>query len=385
MTFKSKVLHFQLLPILSGVQNVSLNEIKVLKDYFHFEAACAYPGPFSEALNEHGVKTHFFDRLKHEIHIINDLIVFLQLLKFFRREKYNVVHTHSSKPGILGRIAAKITGTPMVVHTVHGFAFGFSANPIIKFIFFVLEFIAARFTDRIFVMNQNDYNFCTRKLFLNKKKVIFLANGIDDHLFEINPSDSSNYLIQKEDQDKIKIGFVGRLDNQKNPSILIEAYNLLPERLKVKSKLYFIGDGELKKVLVQKVEAFDLKENIVFFGWVKNASEHVKEFDLFVLPSLYEGMPLSIIEAMASRVPIIASAISGNIDLIKDDFSGRLFKSNSKEELASILIELIENREQRLFLANNAYSEGFNKYRLSTHCDKLKSIYQNSLHTHETH
>ena len=380
MEKKNKILHFQLLPILSGVQNVSLNEIKGLKEYFHFEAACAYPGPFSEALNEHGVKTHFFDRLKHEIHIINDLIVFLQLIKFFSREKYNVVHTHSSKPGILGRIAAKITGTPMVVHTVHGFAFGFSTNPIIKFIFFVLEFIAARFTDRILVMNQNDYNFCRRKLLLKKRKVIFLANGIDDHLFEINPSQCTNYLIQKEDHDKINIVFVGRLDYQKNPSILVEAYNLLPERLKAISKLYLIGDGELKEELVQKVQAFDLKEKIVFFGWVKNASEHVREFDLFVLPSLYEGMPLSIIEAMASRVPIIASAISGNIDLIIDDFSGRLFKSNSKEELASILIELIENREQRLFLAKNAFSEGLKKYRLSTHCDKLKSIYQNSLH-----
>lgn len=374
-SMRLKILHFQLLPILSGVQNVSLNEIEYLKENFDFELACSFPGPLSDEIQRLGLKTHFFPELKHPINIKGDLITFFKLLRFFRENRYDIVHTHSSKPGFLGRITAKLTGCKKVIHTVHGFAFGFSKNPIKRFLYFLLEFIAARFTDQILVMNNADYNFCKKRLLIQRKKIVFLANGIRDSYF----SPSRKYLEIKKlnSEEKISIAFVGRLSQQKNPILLLDAYNSLPKEYKAKSKLFFIGDGELRNILDSKVNFYGLNEKVVFLGWMADAGSLVSNFDIFVLPSNYEGMPLSIIEALASKVAVIASDISGNRDLIENNKTGKLFQSGNANDLMLSLMELIENDQKRIGLVKTGYIEADLKYRLSIHCAKLSAIYTN--------
>jgi len=255
MSSKIKVLHFQLLPLLTGVQNVSLNEINFLKEKFDFEVACSYPGPFSNEISKMGLKTHFFEELKHTINIKSDTKVFFQLLRFFKLNNYDIVHTHSSKPGILGRITAKISGCKRVIHTVHGFAFGSTNNIVKKSIFFFLEFLAARFTDEILVMNKSDYKFCNKSLLIPKKKITFLSNGIQDELF-FN-FDKENRIV-KSNQKFLNIVFVGRLSFQKNPKLLLEAFYNLPSEIKDIVKLYYIGDGELLKEMTKIVDEYKI-------------------------------------------------------------------------------------------------------------------------------
>jgi glycosyltransferase involved in cell wall biosynthesis len=123
------------------------------------------------------------------------------------------------------------------------------------------------------------------------------------------------------------------------------------------------------------VDEYKLSDRVFFLGWMNNASSYIHEFDIFVLPSIYEGMPLSIIEAMASKVAVIASDISGNIDLIENNRSGKLFKSNNLNDLKNVLIELIKDDKKRNKLSKNAYESASENYKLSIHCKKLSYLY----------
>jgi glycosyltransferase involved in cell wall biosynthesis len=368
---KNKILHFQLLPILSGVQNVSLNEIEYLKGNFDFELACSFPGPLSDEIQRLGLKTHFFPELKHPINIKGDFITFFKLVQFFRENRYDIVHTHSSKPGFLGRITAKLTGCKKVIHTVHGFAFGFSKNPVKRLQYFLLEFTAARFTDKILVMNAADYKFCKSRLLIPGKKIVFLANGIKDEFFNSTKKDIKGYNFD----DGINIVFIGRLSQQKNPMLLLEAFNSLPDEYKEVCNLFYIGDGELRNDLDARVKFYGLEEKVIFMGWQNDAGTLVSNFEIFVLPSNYEGMPLSIIEAMASKVAVIASDISGNRDLIENNITGKLFQSGNVDDLVLSLIDLIKNENQRRELAISGYNKAFSQYRISIHCAQLAKIY----------
>jgi len=378
---KKSILHVQLLPILSGVQNVSITEISGLKEFFDFEMICSAKGPLVEEMARLSVPVMVLKKLKREISPINDIIAFFQIRNIIKRNKYDVVHTHSSKPGFLGRIAAKSVGVPLVIHTVHGFSFGNARSKLNFAIYYFLELIASRFTDLIIVMNEADRSFCIRKLMISERRVVFLANGICDSLFyfeknnsicgaspEINPAISI--------ANPFKILFVGRLWPQKNPLLLLSALGILKEKLGPVFKASIIGDGELMSQARGLAVELGIDEQVKFFGWVEDAVNLMPNHDAFVLPSIYEGMPLSIIESMASKVTVVASNISGNTDLIRHLENGLLFESESPQDLADKLQILINDPILAKTLSCRAHIEARSKYKASLHCYNLRKIYE---------
>jgi glycosyltransferase involved in cell wall biosynthesis len=378
---KKSILHIQLLPILSGVQNVSITEIAGLKEFFDFEMICSAKGPLVEEMARLSVPVMVLNKLKREISPVNDIIAFFQLRNIIKKNEYDVVHTHSSKPGFLGRIAAKSVGVPLVIHTVHGFSFGNARSKLNYAIYYFLELIASRFTDFIIVMNEADRLFCIRKLKISERRVVFLANGIRDSLF-CSEKNNSIYGIPAEINhairiaDPFKILFVGRLWPQKNPLLLLSALGILKEKVGPIFKASIIGDGELMSHARRFAVELGIDEQVEFFGWVKDAVNLMPNHDAFVLPSIYEGMPLSIIEAMASKVPVVASKTSGNTDLIRHLENGLLFESESADDLADKLQMLINNPILADDLSCRAHIEASSKYKASQHCHNLKKIYK---------
>jgi glycosyltransferase involved in cell wall biosynthesis len=378
---KKKILHIQLLPILSGVQNVSITEIIGLKEFFNFEMICSANGPLVEEMKKISVPVKIFNNLKREISPFNDIIALYQIRKFIKKNKYEVVHTHSSKSGFLGRIAAKTAGVPLVIHTVHGFSFGQADTKLKSAMYYVLELIASRFSDYTIVMNESDRLFCKKKLRISESRIIFLANGIQDSKFfsekVINSERIENALITNNNDTKIfKLVFVGRLWSQKNPLLLISALEILKEKVGSIFKATLIGDGELMLKARRYAAELKLDQEIEFLGWVENAIDLIPNYDALVLPSNYEGMPLSIIEAMACKVPVVASKISGNIDLIRHLENGLLFESGSAIDFAQKLQMLIKDPTLGKILSDRAYREAKSKYTSSVHCSYLKKIYE---------
>lgn len=371
---KTKLIHCQLLPLLSGVQNVSLSEIEYLqthyKDEYEFHMITSAHGPLTEACAKLGVKSHIISNLVRDVSVINDIKALKQIYNVFRNVKPDIVHTHSSKPGILGRVAAKLAGTPHVIHTIHGFAFDSSKSLFSKVFYLICEFIAARLCDKLIVMNSSDDQICKQVLRVSHGRVRFVPNGIEAKKYF-----SKNQRSNIEHKNFINIGFLGRLSNQKNPLILLEAFDAARRMTRQDLKLKFIGDGEMRDAVLKRASDLGLSDCVEISGWTDCPESHLASLDIYVQPSNWEGMPLAILEAAAAGLPIICSDIPGNRDIIQHKKSGLLFKKDDKESLVFALLSLINDEQLRINFSNIARDHIINFYSLSRHGQNVKSIY----------
>ncbi|MEO0096942.1 MAG: sugar transferase [candidate division WOR-3 bacterium] len=282
---------------------------------------------------------------KREISPIYDILALIRTVKILKN--YDVVHTHTSKGGFIGRLAAKIKRIKLIIHTAHGFAFHEYSSRITTLFYSLLERFASYFCDKIILLNKKDWDLAKEYKIGNEKKLVLIYNGIDyERIRNIKPDFSirKKFNLNKED---FLITFVGRLSKQKNPEILIWAIKeLLKEKIDKKIFLLLIGeDMGMKERLIKLINDFKINSYIGFLDFIPNPISIIKASDCFVLPSLWEGMPIALLEAMASNVPVIVSNIKGNNEIIVDGVNGFLFSPNNYQELKEKISLLIRNKE----------------------------------------
>ena len=377
---KIKVAHVQLLPLLTGVQNVTLSELSRLDtSSYEKHLICKEKGPLTTKCNEMEVQVHICPTLKRNISLIDDIRSFIWLYKHFRTYKYDVVHTHSSKTGVLGRLAAKLAGISMVVHTVHGFAFPAADSNLMRFLYIFLEFVGAKCSDKIICLHEVDRQICIDTLKAKPSQLEIFPNGVDFDVYSPGTQDQVRTLRAKEsfNDGSLVVGMIGRLWHQKNPqAFLNSAQEILKNRTDV--TFIFIGDGELKEHLESSLNENE-KDNIKFLGWSNNTAEWLKIFDVFVLPSLWEGMPLAIIEALSTGVPCIVSDIPGNNHLVADGKNGFLFPLAKPDELTEKILLLLDNDELRFKMAQTAYLNATERFDIDKRVEKISNLYVNFL------
>lgn len=380
MTLRKKIVHLQLLPLMSGVQKVSLDEFAHL-DPARYEriAVCKCEGEFTEQLRKIGVRVHLVPELERAISPKRDVQAYLALRDFFRAERPDIVHTHSSKTGILGRLAAKAAGVPTIVHTVHGYAFPAESRAAIKAIFKFLERRAGRVTHRMIVLNDADAAIARDLLGVPDRRLAVLPNGVDVDTYSPATPEARHALRRSvfgiESLDHVVVGMVGRLWVQKNPQCFVRAaIQVAAQRPRV--SFFMIGDGEFRHELEAAIRASGQADRIRILGWRSDVPELLKALDLMVLPSRWEGMPLAVLEAMSSAVPVIASDIPGNHHLVEDGSDGRLFPPDDDQALASALIELIDDAALRARFSAQARSKVLRRYTLSARMKQITAIYE---------
>lgn len=355
MTSSIKILHIQLLPLLSGVQRVSLNEINEVTDKypsdFEYSLVCSYEGPLTQELSKSKISYFTVPQLKRNISPSSDLKALYSLYKIIKANSFDVVHTHSSKTGLLGRVAAKCSGTKRIIHTVHGFSFPASKNKLSKFIFYFMEWLAKFCTHELLVLNKTDYNIATKQLRYDPDSVTLVPNGINTEKFA--PNDNINL--------NLRIVMVGRLWEQKNPMCLAKAAKLLTDKYN-DIEIDFIGDGELRNNLQDYIVKHNLSDKVKILGWSSSVESLLPYYDVFVLPSLWEGMPLAILEAQACGLPAVVSNIPGNSDLIENGVNGYLFEKNNSIELFRQIEKIYLDDGLRRQLSLNAREIVCNKY-----------------------
>lgn len=374
-----RLVHLQLLPLLSGVQKVTLDEFSKL-DEKKYEPilVCKEPGPLVDSVRALGIKCEFVTSLVRDISLKSDVRAFFELIKCFKRLRPDVVHTHSSKTGILGRLAARIAGVPNVIHTVHGFAFPFAKNRFVRWFYFMAEFIGGLLSDKVVVLNITDYNYARKNLRLPKRKLRLIPNGVNLETFGTTSEARDTYrknVLSTENRSEICVAMVGRLWEQKNPLCLVEAAKHVFERTRLPVKFFFAGDGELKEEVEKKIKEYELDGKVTVLGWRSDIPALLASVDIFVLPSLWEGMPLAILEAMASNLAVVVSDIPGNHDLVDHDMNGRLFKPNDPKDLSIQLLALIEDENLRQRLASAARTKVANAYSLSQRMSMITELY----------
>ena len=374
-----KILHIQLFSLLSGVQRVSLDELERLDpDKYEKWIVCKEEGPLTDEARICGTNVHLIPWLEREICWLNDVKALLALILFMRKNKFDIVHTHSSKTGVLGRLAAKMAGVKNIVHTVHGFSFPSAKSSFSKSVFYILEWIGARCATKLVCLNQEDYELCREKLSCPESKLAVIENGVDCTKF-------SPLCAAEKAKLKSRLGFsnsetvfvmVGRLWEQKDPVTLIKAFRKVVEGEAScpNIRLVYIGDGPLQETLREYAVDHGIDHLVSFWGWRANVNDILPAMDVFILPSLWEGMPLAIIEAMASGLPCIVSDIRGNNALVCNGKNGFLFNKGDELELSKLIL-LGTEKDIRAKMGRVGRELAIAEYSIDARLRKIESLY----------
>lgn len=292
-------------------------------------------------------------RLTRSIRPVDDLLALLELRRIIRAEAPLIVHTHSSKAGILGRLAARLAGVPVIVHTFHGFGFHERQHPLKKRFFICLEKFCALFSDAlIFVSRANmdyarDYGLCGRGV------CALIRSGIPlkDYPARLDRAAKRRELGVPEDA--LLIVSLGNLKPQKNPAHFIAAAKRLAGAHK-NAVFMLVGGGEgLQAARDQAAEA-GLGTRLLFPGWRQDSAEILAAADIFALTSLWEGLPRSLVEALRTGLPSVCYRTDGVADLLYDGANGYAVRPGDLDTFCLRLKELIEDPARRAEMAKAA-------------------------------
>lgn len=276
-----------------------------------------------------------------------DLSAFLELLRIFWVEKPQIVHTHTSKAGILGRWAAWLCRVPVIVHTPHGHVFWGYFGPLETKLYVTLERITARITHRIIALTEQEKEDHLRFHIAPRDKFVTIHSGVDLSLFDATLHDRMKIRAELDiPLGDLVVGTTGRLTPVKGHMHLIEAAAKILA-VRPDTTFFFLGDGELKKKLLERAEALGLAGKARFPGWRPDVAAVMSAFDVFALPSLNEGMGRVLVEAMALSRPIVASRIGGITDLVEDDKNGLLVPPGDAGTLADAILRLLDDSDMR--------------------------------------
>ncbi|EOT0571050.1 TPA: glycosyltransferase family 4 protein [Citrobacter braakii] len=374
-----KIAHIQLLPLLSGAQRVSLDELQRLpNDKFDKYLICCQTGPLTIEAEKLGIKCIIIDSLTREISPIKDLKSLIHLIKIIKNYRFDIIHTHSSKTGVIGRLAGFISKTPLIIHTVHGYSFPAAKNKIQYIIYYIMERIGSMCGNKLICLHETDKEIAIQNLKVKPNDIYIIPNGVD--VKKYTPPSIENKQLYRQSlnlsKDDIVIGMTGRLWLQKNPIFLLE--NMLPLLIENKNiKILFVGDGELKKELEKFINIYDLNKQVYLLGWRNDIYRILQSIDIFTLPSKWEGMPLAILEAQSSGLPCIVSNITGNNNLVSDNIDGFIFNLEPNgEEFRDKIKKLIYNKELRMKLGIKSREKVILHHSIEQRIQKIEIIYE---------
>ena len=290
----------------------------------------------------------------------------VRIAAYLRRERIDLVHTHCSVPGFVGRLAAWIAGVPVIVHTVHGFHFH-DNTPRWKRVFYVaLERFVGQFTDMLLSQNRHDLEQAARFRIVAPERLRYIGNGIKLDRF---PG-----TRRARTADTLTITCVARLEPVKNHRMLFESVRQLKDR-GYRFRIWAVGDGDLRtdyEALCSKLEILDCVE---FLGYRDDIPELLAETDISVLTSVKEGIPRALLESMAMGVPVVATRVSGNSEVVREGETGFMIDLDDSDGLTEALERLIQNPELREQIGRRSREVAFQEYDESSIVQSLRDIY----------
>lgn len=341
-----RVLHIHTLPIVSGSGiNTFLSMHGMDKDLYDVELACAPGGRLVDLVHQHHMKVRLIRGLVQPLDPVNDLLALYGLLRLLKKRSYHIVHTHNSKAGFVGRLAAKLAMVPVVVHTVHGFAFHGQEPWLRQALFKNLERLASHWCDSMIFISQPLIDWALREGIVNQGKVRKIYSGIELKQFRPVVADQKRRIREKWgiDENEAVVGIVSKLWEGKGHETLIEAFAEIRKKKK-HARLIIVGEGYLYDKLIDIVRGLGLENAVLFTGFQMDVSEIIATFDVAVLPSFFEGMGRVLLEAMAMEKPVVASKVGGIPDIVEDGVDGVLVKPGKAHELAAAIDRILSDK-----------------------------------------
>lgn len=362
-----KIVHVQVIPKLSGVQKVSLDILSNIGSeydkYMIFGASYDVDESLLASMEKFNIKPIFIDSLRRDIGW-HDFKCFKELLKLFKEYHFDIIHTNSTKPGILARIAAKVSGCRCVIHSLHGISFHQYEPSLKRILYYGIEAISTLFGDYLISVNLLYLKYFP---WVRRKSAIYNSLDFD---YSFVPK-----VTKKSTNSSLCIGYLARLDDQKDPLTLLRAIKHIKDESSHSITLRIAGSGELLQECQDFVCQHALQDIVTFEGWITEKEDFFQNIDVFCLPSIYEAFGLVLLEAGYYGIPTVASNVEGIPEVIKHNHSGLLFEAKNYMLLAKHIITLCENPTLRENLGRQAQLDVIENFSFSKMISSYKEIY----------
>jgi glycosyltransferase involved in cell wall biosynthesis len=334
-----------------------------------------------EMLNALEIEASLIPSLSRDVSLRNDVKAFFALRKIIREFQPHIVHTHASKAGFLGRLAAITSGVPIVVHTYHGHVFEGYFSRFKTKIIKVLERNLARKSTAIVAISPAQKDAITKKFNIcNPQQTHVIPLGFD--LEPFNPSSFKRNQARHEydlTENTIAVGIVGRLTAIKNHSLFLNAAYILQSKSKLNYRFFVVGDGERRVELQKLCTELGISTKVLFTSWIHSMDRFYPAMDIVCLTSFNEGTPVTLIEAQASGIPVISTNVGGVQNAMVDGETGLLLSTFTPEELAEKIERLALDSEQRTQMSKNAHTFAKKQFSYLTLVKNMDLLYKKLL------
>ncbi|HYK62658.1 MAG TPA: glycosyltransferase family 4 protein [Bryobacteraceae bacterium] len=280
------------------------------------------------------------DVIRREIRPFWDLGGLIRLRNFLRRANYRIVHTHTSKGGFVGRLAARLASVPVIVHTAHGFAFHEASPRSTRLFYSTLERMASRWCDRIVCVSEFHHRWALELGMCHPSRILAIPNGIADIASQTRiPASETRRLLGAQPSDLLILS-TSRLAGDKGLEYLIEAAAMIRPGARA-VKVAITGDGPVRPRLEDQAQRLGVTDRVMFLGFRHDIGDLLAACDLVVIPSLREGLSMALLEAMAAGKPIIASAIGSHRELAAQAEMARLVPPANSRALYEAIQKLL--------------------------------------------
>ncbi|MEA3346054.1 MAG: glycosyltransferase [Chloroflexota bacterium] len=334
-----------------------------------------HEGDMSYLAQEMEIEPIVIPELRRNINPKDALIALFKLYRLLRRERPQVVHTHTTTAGLLGRLAAKLVGVPVILHTFHGHVLrGYFSPTVSKALTWIERFLAL-LSDKIVTVSEGQ----RRELAelgvapLGKIIVVHLGFELEDILTCESHRGELRHELGISNDDRL-IGIVARLTSIKNHRLFLQMAKLVAEAMP-QTRFLVVGDGELREELEAYARDLGLDERVIFTGWWRDLPRLYADLDVMTLTSINEGTPTSLIEAMAARVPVVATEVGGVPDIVADGKTGYLVRPGDAQGMAEAVIELLRNPKRAQEMGQKGQEAAYPKFAAQTLIANVKELY----------
>lgn len=373
---------YQVLQILTSVdyggveKYVQLLSRNLDPELFEVTVAASPRGARTEAVRAWPVRFYPIPHFRKAIQPWNDWTAFRELHRLMRTRHFDLVHTHMFKAGALGRLAARANGVPAVLFTAHGFHYNTFSHPVLKGLARLIETALARHCSHaVLTVSRTEADQALALGLIPPAKLRTVYPGIEIVAPDVKPEAAADirrrFGLSPADA---LIGTVGRLARQKAPLDLVRTAEIL-RRSRGDIHVLFAGDGPLRRRVEREIRRRGLERRVHILGYTREVDTVLGLLDVFVLPSLYEGQPISIMEAMLNRVPVVATGVNGVGEIVRDGVTGSLVPPSQPERIAAAVLDLLSDSGRRERYAAQALEHLQTHYSVGRMTERIQEIY----------
>ncbi len=358
-----------------GGSRIVLHLAKAAIDAGHEVSVVGTDSLFVAKLQEAGARPVMLVRIPRSINPWADLAALFRLHRHFRHERYDLVHTHTSKAGMIGRLAAKTAGVPAVVHTVHGFAFHEQSRPVVVNLVASLERLAAHWCDRLVTVSHFHRDWAIALDIAAPTKIVAIPNGIA-------PPSEAETTDRRAVREALGVGrdeqmvlAMGRLATQKGMAYLIDAAAQLRDH-EPSLRFFIAGDGPLREELESRIITRGVEDSVRMLGFREDIEALYHAADIVAQPSLWEGLSISLLEAMARGKPVVTTDINSNREVAEESGAAHLVPTCDSSALAEILGQMAANPNECQAQGHRAVATYRERYTLDRMQDAYLKLYE---------